>query len=487
VKLGPVLAFLGRLTALLASAMLLPAICALIFKERDAAVAFLISAICTGAAGLILIWLGRQEGELYRRAGVMIVVGGWLLASLFGALPYLLSGSISHPVDALFESASGFTTTGSTILLDIEALDRSVLFWRSFTQWLGGMGIIVLFVALLQELGVGARFVYKLEVPGPTAETLHPRVHDTAKLLWWIYLGLTVVEVVALMLAGLGLFDALTHTFSTLSTGGFSPRNASIGAFDSVAVEIIIIFFMLVAGANFSLYYGLGTKGLRSGFRSLFRDYELRVFALLIACLTVVVCSNLLLHGGSGGGPFRSLLDSVFQTVAILTGTGFGTADFDSWPNLSRVLLVAIMFVGACAGSTSGGMKIIRLVIGFKSAFREVRLMFSPNSVLAVLVGRRAVPNSVVSSVVSFIFLFVTIWVLGTLALTVGGTDLETSASAAIAVLGNIGPGLGAVGSTGNYAFFDAWQKIVMIVMMWLGRLEVYPIAAVVAATFWRR
>ena len=485
-KFGPVLAFLGRLTALLAGAMLLPAICALIFQEREAAVAFVISAICTGAAGLILVWFGRQEGELYRREGVLIVVGGWFLASLFGALPYLLAGSISHPVDALFESASGFTTTGSTILLDIEALDRSVLFWRSFTQWLGGMGIIVLFVALL-ELGPGARFVYKLEVPGPTAETLHPRVHDTAKLLWRIYIGLTVVEVVALLVAGLDLFDALTHTFSTLATGGFSPRNESIGAFDSVAVELVVIFFMLVAGTNFSLYYGLGTKGLRSGFRSLFRDRELRVFGLLVVGLTVVVCTDLLLHGGSGGGPFRSLLDSVFQTVAILTGTGFGTADFDSWPNLSRLLLVAIMFVGACAGSTSGGMKIMRLVIGFRSALREVRLMFSPNSVLAVLVGRRAVPNSVVSSVVSFIFLFVTIWVLGTLALTVGGTDLETSASAAIAVLGNIGPGLGAVGSTGNYAFFDDWQKIVMIVLMWLGRLEVYPIAAVVATTFWRR
>ena len=473
--------------ALLAFSMLVPFFCALAFDEFRAAGAFLVSAILTGLVGFVLVFLtGNRQGDLYRSEGVLIVVGGWLLASFFGALPYLLTGSIAHPVDALFESASGFTTTGSTILTDIESLGRAVLFWRSFTQWLGGIGIIVLFVALLPELGSGARFVSKHEVPGPTAKTLQPRVRDAALVLFWIYLILTVSQVVALLLAGLSVYDALTHTFSTLSTGGFSPRNASIAAFDSPSVEIIIIIFMVLAGCNFSLYYGLGTRRLRAGMRNLMFDRELRIFLLIILSLSAVVFANVWI-GGHYENPLRGVLDSVFQTVAILTTTGFGTADFDLWPNLSRLLLVALMFVGGCAGSTAGGIKIMRVVIGLKAAFREVRLIFSPNSVLAVFVGRAPVPNSVVASVVSFILLFVACWVLGTFALTVGGNDLETSASAAISVLGNIGPGLSGVGSTANYAFFESWQKLVMVVLMWLGRLEVYPIAAVVTASFWRR
>ncbi len=485
-KLGPVLHFLGRLTAMVASSMLVPFMCALVFREFQAAGAFLVSGMLTGIVGFVLILTFRtRSSDLYRGEGILIVVGGWFLASLFGALPYLLTGSIAHPIDALFESASGFTTTGSTILTDIESLGRAILLWRSFTQWLGGMGIIVLFVALLPELGAGARFVYKLEVPGPTAKALLPRVRDTANVLWLIYLVLTAAEVVALLLAGLGFYDALTHTFSTLSTGGFSPRNASVAAFDSPVVEIIIIVFMMLAGANFSIYYGLGTQGLRRGMRSLWPDRELRTFVGLILFVSTVVFVNVWARQGFDN-PFRGYLDSVFQTVSILTTTGFGSADFDHWPNLSRLLLVALMFVGGCAGSTAGGMKIMRVLIGFKMAFREVRLMFSPNAVLAVFVGRSPVPNQVASSVVGFILLFVSFWGLGTLALTVGGTDLETSASAAIAVLGNIGPGLGGVGPAENFSFFAGWQKLVMIVLMWLGRLEVYPIVAIATVTFWR-
>ena len=466
--------------------MLVPFLCALVYKEFDAAGAFLVSAMLTAVAGFVLILVFRRHtGDLYRSDGILIVVGGWFLASLFGVLPYLLTGSIADPIDALFESASGFTTTGSTILADVESLGQAILFWRSFTQWLGGMGIIVLFVALLPELGAGARFVYKLEVPGPTAKALLPRVRDTASVLWKIYLVLTGAEVIALLLAGVGPYDALTHSFSTLSTGGFSPRNASIAAFESPVVEIIVIVFMMLAGANFSIYYRLGTQGVRRGMRSLWPNRELRIFVGLVLAVSAIVFVNLWTRQGLDN-PFRGYLDSVFQTVSILTTTGFGTADFDQWPNLSRMLLVALMFVGGCAGSTAGGMKIIRVVIGFKAAFREVRLKFSPNAVVAVFVGS-PVPNQVVSSVVSFILLFVGFWALGTLALTFGATDLETSATAAIAVLGNIGPGLSGVGATENFAFFAGWQKLVMVVLMWLGRLEVYPIVAIATAAFWRR
>lgn len=478
----PSLRFLGRLLSVIALAELLPVLCCLWYGESAAAWAFVAASLLTGLCGLALMFLGRAGGELYRREGILIVVGGWVLASLFGALPYLLSGEITSVADALFESASGFTTTGASILTDIEAVGRGVLFWRCFTQWLGGMGIIVLFVALLPEVGPGARFLYKLEVPGPTAETLHPRVHDTAVALWRIYLAMSAAQVVLLLLAGLDLYDALTHTFSTLSTGGFSPRGESIAAFDSAWVEGIVTLFMLAAGANFSLYYGLR----RHRGRSLVNDPEFRLYAAIILIISSVICVNLLSTGGYEHGP-RAFLDSLFQVVSIMTTTGFASADYDTWPNLSRVLLVSLMFVGGCAGSTAGGMKVMRLTIGLKAAFREVRLIFSPSHVLAVFVGGKTVPDSVVRSVAGFLILYFAAWAAGLILLTVGGVDLETSISASIATLGNIGPGLSAVGPSANFADFAAWQKLVMVALMWIGRLEIYAIAAIVSVAFWRR
>ncbi|MEM1203499.1 MAG: TrkH family potassium uptake protein [Acidobacteriota bacterium] len=481
----PPLRFLGRLLLVLAAAELLPVVCCLAYGEQRAALAFVGTAFLTAVSGLVLMRAGRGDGEIYRREGILIVVGGWVLASVFGALPYLLTGTVHHPADALFEAASGFTTTGASILTDIESSGRGVLFWRSFTQWLGGMGIIVLFVALLPELGAGTRFLYKLEVPGPTAETLHPRVHDTAAVLWRLYLILTVVQTLLLMLAGLDLYDALTHTFSTLSTGGFSPRNTSVAAFDSPLVEVIIIVFMVIAGVNFSLYYGLRKRG---GWRQVWADSEFRIYLALIALFSLAITWNLMAAGDYGErGAGRALLDSTFQVVGVLTTTGFATADFDAWPNTSRLLMVAIMFFGGCAGSTAGGMKIMRLVIGLKAAVREVRSIFSPSTVISVFVGGKAVPNTVVRSVVGFFILYFAIWAGGVLALTLGDTDLQTSATASIATLGNIGPGLNLVGPTANFAFFAPWQKLVMVLLMWLGRLEVYAIAALFTVAFWRR
>ncbi len=473
---------LGRLLMVLALAECLPAFVSWWYGEPRGVAAFSVTASVTGFGGLLLMWAGKGGGELYRREGVLIVVGGWVLASVFGALPYLLCGLMASPVDAVFESASGFTTTGASVLTDIESAARGILFWRSFTQWLGGMGIIVLFVALLSELGPGARFLYKLEVPGPTAETLHPRVHDTAVVLWKTYLVLSGTEVVMLLLAGLDLYDASTHTFSTLSTGGFSPRNASVAAFDSPWVEVIVIVFMIAAGTNFSLYFGLR----RHHGRSLVKDPEFRLYIALILAASALIAWNLM---GTDAYDFlpRAFLDSVFQVSSIMTTTGFATADYDAWPSIARLLLVGLMFIGGCAGSTAGGLKIMRLVIGLKWAFREVRLIFSPSSVIRVFVGGKAVPETVTRSVAGFFILYFTSWALGTLLLTLGGVDLETSASASIATLGNIGPGLSLVGPTENFAFWSDGQKLLMVFLMWLGRLEVYAIAAVVTAAFWRR
>ena len=475
---------LGRLQLVLGVALTMPILCSLAYGEKATAMAFAISAIATLAVGGLWTLLAKEgeTPELYRREGILIVVGGWVLASIFGALPYLLSGALSSPVDALFEAASGFTTTGATVLPDIEAAQRGVLFWRSFTQWLGGMGIIVLFVALLPELGPGARFLYKLEVPGPTAEALHPRIHDTATVVWKIYLMLTAAETVILMILGMDLYDALTHTFSTLSTGGFSPLNKSVAAFESPAIHVVIIVFMVLAGTNFSLFYGMRS---RKGVRTLLRDSEFRLYVGLLAGGTVLVATNLLVTE-TYREPLRALLDAAFQIVAITTTTGFATADFDGWPALSKMTLVVLMFVGGCAGSTAGSMKVMRMVIGLKSAFREVRLMFSPNSVLPVLVGGKAVPDGAVRAVAGFFILFLSLWGFGAFLLTIGGTDIVTASTASIATLGNIGPGLEGVGPTKNFVAFSPADKAIMVLLMWLGRLEVYAIAATFSRAFWR-
>lgn len=459
----------------------MPAACALIYREWSDATAFTLSAIATAVCGLLLRYLGRKGDDIYRREGILIVVGGWVLASLFGALPYLLSGTIPQPVDALFESASGFTTTGASVMLNIEAAGRGMLFWRSFSQWLGGMGIIVLFVALLPELGPGARFLYKLEVPGPTAEALQPRIHDTAAALWKIYLGFTVAQTCFLMVVGLDLYDALTHTFSTLSTGGFSPRNGSIAAFQSPWVDVIIIVFMILAGANFSLFFGMR----RRREWNLFRDSEFRLYAQILAGASILVAWDLL-RTESYSQPLKAILDATFQVVSIMTTTGFTTIDFDSWPTLSRMILVGLMFVGGCAGSTAGSMKVMRMVIGLKSTLREVHLIFSPNTVSAVFIRGKAVPNSVVRSVAGFFILYLSIWGLGTVLLSISAPNLVSAATATAATLGNIGPGLQAVGPTQNYAFFGSAEKLLMVLLMWLGRLEVYSIAALFTKLFWR-
>ncbi|MEO1368475.1 MAG: potassium transporter TrkG, partial [Acidobacteriota bacterium] len=305
----------------------------------------------------------------------------------------------------------------------------------------------------------------------------------TAAVLWKIYLGLSGLLVALLMLAGLDLYDALTHAFSTLSTGGFSPKNASVAAFGSPLVEVIVMVFMVLAGANFSLYYGLRQAG---GWRGLLHDTELRIYLGLIVGVSAVVAWHLAATR-TIEVPGRALLDSCFQVVAVLTTTGFATADFNEWPPLSRFLIVSLMFVGGCAGSTSGGVKIMRFVIGLKAAIREVRLMYSPSHVMAVWIGGKAVPDAVARSVVGFFMLYFASWAFGTLALTVGGNELEIAATASITTLGNIGPALGWAGPSGNFSAFLDWQKVLMVGLMWVGRLEVYAIAALFTVAFWRR
>lgn len=472
---------LGRILLVLAGAELVPLAFALADGEGLGAVAaFGVAAAATTALGLGFVWAGRPTGDLYRRDGVAIVVGAWVLASLLGAIPYLVSGALPHVADALFESVSGFTTTGASVMRDLASVDRSILFWRSFTQWLGGIGIVVVFVALLSELGPGARFLFNLEVPGPKAEILHPTVHQTASVLARIYVALSVAEIVVLLALGLDLFDALTHTFSTVSTGGFSPHGDSVAHFGA-AVQWAVTLFMLLAGVNFSLYWAL----VRRRDPSALRNEELGVYLLLTLGVTAVVGVDVGLHEGS---PFEATLRSAaFQVVSIVTTTGFATADFAAWPPLSSTLLVALMFVGGCAGSTAGGSKIVRMLIAWKAALREVRLTFAPNAVIAVVLDGKAAPEASVRGAVSLLLLWFATWGVGTVLLAVGDHSVVTAATASIATLSNIGPGLEAVGPLGHFADFAAWQKLLMVFLMWLGRLEFFALIALLLPSFWRR
>lgn len=464
----------------LAAAELVPLLWCLGGGESRAALGFLCASATSATLGLVFRFFGHKSGDLFRRDGVLIVVGAWILASLTGAIPYWVGDVLPNPIDALFESASGFTTTGATVLRDIEAAGRPILFWRSFTQWLGGIGIVVLFVALLSELGPGARFLFKLEVPGPKAEVFHDRVQDTAIALGRVYLVLSLAELVVLMALGLNAFEALTHTFSTVSTGGFSPHPDSISRF-SPLVRLTITFFMAAAGVNFALYYSLAR---RRDIR-VFRDAEFRTYLWIIAGATALITLSLFAHGN--GASFQLLADALFQVVSILTTTGFATVDFDAWPDPARTLLVTLMVLGGCAGSTAGGFKISRAVIAWRAAMREVRLTYGPNSVIAVALGRISVPEDSVRSVVALFFLWIAAWGAGTLALSIGDVDIVTAGTASIATLSNIGPGLGQVGPTNDFAFFNSGQKIVMIFLMWLGRLEFFAVLALLQPRFWTR
>jgi trk system potassium uptake protein TrkH len=477
---GRVLNILGLLLVILAVAQLVPIAWCLSPETLPSAAGFLAGSGVTALLGAGFRYFGNADGELYRRDGVLIVVGAWLLASATGAIPYVATGAIPSAVDALFESASGFTTTGASVVADIEALGRPILFWRSMTQWLGGIGIIVLFVALLSELGPGARFLFKLEVPGPKAEIMHARVQETALALSRIYFGLTLALVVLLLLCGLSVFDATTHAFSTLSTGGFSPHQDSVAHFGPV-VQFVIMLFMILAGINFSIYYSL----LRQRSSAVLRDSELRWYLALMATAGLVVLIDV-----ARASPEPSalvVLDAAFQVVSVVTTTGFATANFDEWPSLSRSALVALMLIGGCAGSTAGGAKVIRVLVGWMAAIREVRLTFNPSVVIAVVVGGKPVPEESVRSVGSLLLLWGLAWGVGALLLSAGDTGIVTAATASIATLSNIGPGLGAVGPEGNYAAFAAWQKLVMIFLMWLGRLEFFALLSLLLPYFWRR
>jgi len=476
----PVLRVLGFLLVATGAGML-PAAAIAIFDGSHDLVPLLLSAGISAAVGVLLMLTTRGRTDLGVRDGFAIVTFAWLGCGLFGSLPYLLSGTCSTPVDAVFESVSGFTTTGATILPDVEAIPRGILFWRSLTQWLGGMGIVVLSVAVLPALGVGGMEMFRAEVPGPVTDRLSPRIQSTAKILWGVYVGISLVEFGLLMMGGMGIFDAACHTFTTVATGGFSTRNASLAAFDSAFLDAVVTFFMFVAGANFALHYLL----VRRSVRQYRRDEEFR-FYVTVSLISIVILWIVLVASG-GHGILSGLRYASFQAVSIVTTTGFGTADYIAWGYLAQLVLFLLMFFGGCTGSTGGGMKHMRILVLGKNAHREMRLLIHRQALFNVKLSGRRVGDSVMLNILGFFVLYILAFVVGTLVVAGLGVGIVTSMGATAACLGNIGPGLGAVGPTSTYAGLPAAAKIVLTLLMILGRLELYTVLVLLTPMYWRR
>jgi len=443
--------------------------------------ALLLSAGVTALVGAISAVLTRGPIEFSRRDGFGIVTLGWLSAALFGALPYLLSHDITSPLAAVFETMSGFTTTGATALGTLEDLPKGILFWRALTQWLGGMGVLVLCVAILPFLGVGGMQIYRAEMPGPSKDRLTPRIATTAKFLWGVYLLLSVVQCVLLRLGHMSWYDAVCHTFTTMSTGGFSTRTASVGVYQSAYLETVIIVFMFLAGVNFALHY----RALLGQPVTFLRDPEFRAYTViwLLACLFL----TFELWGSTYATFTGAMRAAFFQATSIMTTTGYCTADFDLWSSGAKLVLVLLMFIGGCAGSTAGGIKVVRVFVIIKKSMREMRIFMRPTAIFQVKLGGKVVEKEVVDNISAFFIIFVIIFAAATIAMTFFTPDLETAATAVIATLGNVGPGLGGVGPMRNFAEIPGAGKAILTACMLLGRLELYTVLVLFFPGFWRK
>jgi trk/ktr system potassium uptake protein len=472
---------LSFLSLCLSGTLLVPMGICLLCGEAEAK-AFLFSSLICGGGGLAGSILFRSpRKEIGHREGFAIVGAGWVLVCFLGALPYLFAGTFPNLVNACFESTSGFTTTGATVIENIEVLPKGILFWRSLTHWLGGMGIILLSMAILPMLGVGGMQLYRAEVPGPVVDRLKPRIRETAKTLWMVYVLISLFEVVFLLLGGMGGLDAVCHTFGTMATGGFSTRNASIADYGSPYIEGVITVFMFVAGTNFALHYQL----LLGNPRRYLQDTEFRFYLFSVLIATAVVF--LLVWGDTYEAWTDSLRFAVFQVTSILTTTGYITADYEQWPLAVQYVLFALMFFGGCAGSTGGSVKCIRVLLLFKQAYKEIYRLIHPQAVAPVKIGKKTVPPDVMDSVLAFSLAYAGIFVVASLGMSELGLDFQSALASVAACIGNVGPGLGLVGPTKTYFPVVSTGKWILTFCMILGRLEIFTLLILFLPAFWKK
>ena len=476
-----VLRSLGMLLVCESLTLLPPTIISLIYKDGDFP-AFLYTILLILFLGLSMMFIKPQNSNISPKDGFVIVALGWLLISLFGALPFYFSGTIPSFVDAFFESSSGFTTTGSTLLSDIENLPRGILFWRSFTIWVGGMGILVLTIAILPSMGIGSMQIMKAESPGPIIGKIVPRLGTSAKILYGIYLGLTLIQIILLILAGMPVYDAFLHAFGTLGTGGFSNKNLSVSHYDSILIDIIIAVFMILSGINFSLYYFI----LRGNVKSFFKDQELRLYFIIMGSSIFLITCDLLYHShyGSITSAFRY---SGFQIASIMTSTGYTTTDFNLWPIFSKILLLILMILGGCAGSTAGGIKLSRILIGFRSFKYSFKRIIHPNACYVVRFNDKKVEEQTVLNIMTYFFAYFLVFLIGILIISLNNFDMTTTISSVITTLNNVGLGFELVGPMGNFSYFSDLSKVTFSFLMIIGRVEIYPILLLFVPELWKK
>lgn len=479
-------ALLRALSVLLSVVSLFMLLCMLAgvaWGEGFSAIRVFLPSVLLGGALFALSFSYRRKERvmLSSRYGYLFVVLAWVCAAVLGALPFSQSGHFPTFADAAFEAMSGFTTTGASVLTDIEALPASLLLWRATTHWLGGMGIVVLTVAIFPLLGISSKSLMEAEAPGPQVDKFSPRLSGTAAILWLIYLGLTVLLVILLLLGGMNLLDAITHAFATMATGGFSTKNTSVAAFDSAYIDIVLTVFMLLAGTNFAIHW----KILNGKLRQASRDSEWRLYLAIFALASVLAAIHLV-SGGNYASLSEALRYSAFQVASILTTTGFATTDYLLWPHFSQAILFILMFIGGCSGSTGGGVKVGRIFTLFKMALAEMKYLLNPRGMHGIFVNKQYMKKTIVYDIAAMVYLYIFTAVVSTLVVAWGGFDILTSLSATLATLGNIGPGFNLVGPAVNYAFFPDWLKYWFFFVMLIGRLEVYTVLIIFTKSFWR-
>ena len=478
-NLKSLLNVLGALLNLLGITMVVPVFISFYTKGYDLS-GFINSALICVGIGTPIWFMTRNNKSLNNKVGFAVVTFSWLIAGLAGSLPFYLSGAIPNFTDAFFESMSGVTTTGSSIISEIESLPHGILFWRSFIQWIGGMGIVVFYIAILPILGPGGIQIFKLEVPGPVADKIKPRLRETAKMLWMVYLGITLANIIALVIAGMPIFDSVCHALTIMPTGGFSIKNSSIAYYDSTLIHSIIMFFMFIAGVNFTLHY----RAINGSPKSYVKDREFRVYLSLIVVFSVLIFLSI--SSEKGAYFAKDFRDSMFQTISIITTTGFGTADYELWPFFTQAVLLSLMFVGAMGGSTGGGMKVIRSMVLVKYAALETRRMLHSRALIPVRIGRQHINEDVVRNTLGFFLFFITSFAISSIALTFMGVDLLSAIGAAASAMGNIGPGLNSFGPTDNYAMMPVAGKWILSFCMLLGRLEIFTVIVLFSRTYWK-
>lgn len=477
---GIVLKVLGSLL-IVESILMTPSLFIAINTGGADKIPFLITIFVTGLIGLLLRRIKRENTKIAAKEGLFIVALGWVVISILGALPLYLAKSTPTYIDAFFEIVSGFTTTGATVINDVEVLPMGILFWRSFTHWIGGMGILVFTLALLPALGIGGFQILKAESPGPITNKIAPKIKDTAKILYITYIFITLAEVILLRIGGMSLFDSFTYTFATVGTGGFATKNSSVGWYDNTYIYLVIGFFMMFSGVNFSIYYGI----YRGKLRDMVKDEELRVYLSIIGVSILAITLNLYFTDFSG--VFTSLKHSFFQVISIITTTGFSTTDFDLWPSFSKGILFVLMFIGASAGSTGGGMKVIRILVMFKLIKRNILKIFHPRAIIPVKINKKVIPTETIESINSFLGLYIILFVMSTIIVSLEGVDLISAASTVAATLGNIGPGFSFVGPSQTFFGYSLATKLFLSFLMLLGRLELFTIIALLVPRNWRR